>query len=499
MRGSRRNYFSVSLCAAAALALVLAQAACASAIVLRPDADKASTGWAVVGAPTAWQALDDNVVETETPSGVDYITSSATTGYRRVDMSTANIAGAAIANPTVWWYTPTSATTEVQVYGTGGGPIAKGTAGGIGWHSLSLKLDGTQSQLNALYLDFRPSGAAATRSVSAAFIRLTVEPRVYWGAWIDGDVYTEEGKEPWGDAPWDSATWSTFTKHAGKSPSIIHFGQPPPWVQKTFASTPFTLAEAGGAIPLVDMASDADWFPTHVTLKDIAEGHQDAQLRTWAVEVAKFGRPFFFRWNWEMNGTWFPWGKQAVENPADYIAAWQRFHNIAEEKGATNITWVWCPNVAKGAGGETSITAYYPGSSYVDWTCIDGYNFGTNPIKPGGWTSFVNLFQSTYNTLVSNYPSKPIMIGEVGATESGGSKAGWISDAFETQLPLNFPKIKAINWFNWNVEEGEGRWDWPIESSATAEAAFLKGISLPYYSTNSFGGLPALTRIQPLP
>src|SRR4249919_343413 len=241
------RYLKFALSVAAFLVFILPQSTEAAPVILRPDADKASTGWTAVGAPTAWQALDDNVVETEVPSGSDYITTSEASGYRRVDLSTVSLAGVTIENPTVWWYTPTSATTEVQVYGTGGAPIAKGTASGVGWHSLSLKLAGTQTQLNALYLDFRPSGGAATRSVSAAFVRLILEPKIYWGAWIDGDVYTKEGEEPWGDAPWDSATWSAFKKHAGKSPSIIHFGQSPPWVQEKFDSAPLKLAEADGA------------------------------------------------------------------------------------------------------------------------------------------------------------------------------------------------------------------------------------------------------------
>ena len=101
--------------------------------------------------------------------------------------------------------------------------------------------------------------------------------------------------------------------------------------------------------------------------------------------------------------------------------------------------------------------------------------------------------------LLSLAPSKPIMIGETGSTDVGGAKAGWISDLLGSQLPATFPRIKAINWFNWNIEEGGGRREWQIESSPSAQAAFAKAISSPYYAANTFGNLPPLARIQPLP
>ena len=175
--------------------LVYAPAASAYTAVLRPNADLASTGWSIVGSASAWGALDDPVTETETPSEADYITTNATTGYRRIGMSTTKVGLGAVSKPTVWWYTPTSAAVRIQVYGTTGGAIASTTASGIGWHSLTFPLTGSQAQVDALYLDFRPTEAAATRIVSAAFIRFSVEPRVLWGSWIDGDVYTTKEEE----------------------------------------------------------------------------------------------------------------------------------------------------------------------------------------------------------------------------------------------------------------------------------------------------------------
>jgi len=312
------------------------------------------------------------------------------------------------------------------------------------------------------------------------------KPTVYWGAWIDGDTYERPG-----DAPWDSGTWNLFESHVSKPVSIDHFGQPAPWSQ-AFSSEPLELTRNRGAIPLMDMSSSG------ATLKEISNGSRDASLTAWAKAAKSYARPFFLRWDWEMNGTWFKWGQEAAESPSTFVAAWKRFHNIVDENGATNVTWVWCPNTT--FTGSTSLTSLYPGSSYVNWTCMDGYNFGTNPLQPAGWKAFYEVFEPTYSQLISLDPSKPIMIGETASTELGGSKPSWIADGFGKDMSVNFPKIKAVNWFNWNIsEEGQPRWDWPVESSSASQASFANAISSPYYASNTFKELPPLTPIKPLP
>jgi hypothetical protein len=84
-------------------------------------------------------------------------------------------------------------------------------------------------------------------------------------------------------------------------------------------------------------------------------------------------------------------------------------------------------------------------------------------------------------------PSKPIMIGETASAEDGGSKAAWITDLLTTQLPTNYPQIKAVLWFNWNG--GDPSAQWPIDSSSTSQSAFAQGIASSYYTTNQFGSI----------
>jgi beta-mannanase len=91
----------------------------------------------------------------------------------------------------------------------------------------------------------------------------------------------------------------------------------------------------------------------------------------------------------------------------------------------------------------TPYSQLYPGSAYVDWTGLDGYNKGgTN------WRSFSSIFDSSYKSLLQLAPTKPIMISQIASEEKGGSKAAWITDLLTTQLP-RYPQIKAFSWFNW--------------------------------------------------
>lgn len=313
----------------------------------------------------------------------------------------------------------------------------------------------------------------------------TPDPSVYWGAWIDGDVYGRAA-----DAPWDTTTWDAFEADAGKRVSIVHFGQPAPWLQP-FTSGPLAAVRSRGAMSLLDMDPDG------ATLSDIASGAYDSQLSAWARAAREYGKPFFFRWSWEMNGTWFKWGAEAAADPSAYVAAWRHFHDLAAAQGATNVTWVWCPNTS--FKGSTSLGSLYPGDAYVDWTCIDGYNAGTG----GGagatdWRPFGQIFGGTYDELLALAPQKPVMIGETGSGESGGSKAEWIRDAF-SELPGDFPRIKAILWFNWNIVDSAGLHSWQIESSPAAQQAFATAISSPVYATDGYGNLPSLQPIAPLP
>jgi hypothetical protein len=322
--------------------------------------------------------------------------------------------------------------------------------------------------------------AAGQPSPATEEVRVTpMSSGAYWGARIDSESYGSGA-----DAPWGASTWDLFESHAGKRVSMLHFGQPMPW-QQSFSTVPFDLTVARGAIPLVSYSTD--------DLTSLENGSYDASITRWANAAKSWGKPFLLRFNWEMNGTWFGYGAQAKADPELYVNAWRHFHDVVQEAGANNVTWTFCPNVK--FSGSTPIASLYPGDAYVDWLCMDGYNFGTNPLKPAGWAGFYSVFKATYDELLGLAPSKPIVIAETASTGLGGEKAHWIMDALSTQLPFVFPQVRAVVWFNWNIAENGGRWDWAIESSTSGQSAFARAIASSYYETNQYGVLPSGTKV----
>lgn len=339
------------------------------------------------------------------------------------------------------------------------------------------------------------AGSASARSAATAVVTGATgggggggggSSPIYWGAYIEGSqTYSYLYGGTWGNAPWDSTTWNKFEANAGKKVSIVHWGLGTPWANdfNHWKST-FELVRARGDLSLADMTTGS------VALRDIASGKYDTPLKTWMQEAAAYGHPFFLVLDVEMNGTWEPYSPGVNGNTAsDFVNMWRHVHDLATQAGATNITWVWAPNVDP-RGLFTPYSQLYPGSSYVDWTGLDGFNMD-------GQSSFNWLYGSSYNALLQ-LAAKPIIITQMASTEGGSGKAAWISDAFSTQLPQNFPQIKAVVWFNWRFDQG-GTWmPYEIESSASSQSAFRTAIASSYYAAGgAYGNLPLLSKINP--
>jgi Glycosyl hydrolase family 26/Fibronectin type III domain len=317
---------------------------------------------------------------------------------------------------------------------------------------------------------------------------------IYWGGYVEGkQTYNYLFGGTWSNAPWcDPGTQCPlprFASDSGKSPSVEHWGMC--WTC-SFDSGIANAVVARGDVPAIDWANDSS-----ASDADIAAGKYDAQVKTVASAMAAFGHPMFLLFDEEMNGTWYPYSPGVNGNTAaSFVAMWRHLHDIFVQAGAKNVTWVWVPNVDP-SNIFTSFASLYPGDSYVDWTGLNGYNWGSG----GGntWMTFNQVFAPSYKALLSLAPTKPVMIGEVASEETGGNKAAWITDMLTTQLPQNFPQIKAVLWFNWRVYEKSQYWNWEVESSSSAQSAFKQGIAASYYAAGGgFGALPLLTKIQPL-
>jgi glycosyl hydrolase family 26 len=255
-----------------------------------------------------------------------------------------------------------------------------------------------------------------------------------------------------------AGTINQTTLKLGRTPVIhlTYYG----WVTDWTGSV--TQADlAAGRIPLVN------WEPHNIDFAKIIDGSLDATIMARANASKALGKNFFLDFAAEMNGdeAW------SGNNAPQYVSAYRHIHDLFVAAGANNVVWVWCPNVTDTDGGNQTTMDYYPGDVYVDWTGVDGYNWGT---KNGGWQTFQQVFQNVYLLLATK--KKPILIGEMASAEVGGDKGKWIDDILPT-LRTSFPLIKGIVWFDINKEA-----DWRISSSPAAEASFIRMANDPYFN-----------------
>lgn len=226
-----------------------------------------------------------------------------------------------------------------------------------------------------------------------------------------------------------------------------------------------------GAVPMITWMPVISARPKANLLTEIVNGQWDAYINGWingfkkwrsAVPAGRQSR-IMLRFGHEFNGIWYPWSN----DPQNFKAAWHYIHDKFElAKINPYIDWVWCANNTD-VDNVKDITQYYPGDLYVDWTSLDGYNFGSN-YSWSTWKSFDQTFSAPYNKLVDNYPTKPIIIAEVGVTEptdlpnptygqdgndwdNTESKEVWVADMF-TRIVQSYPAIRAVTWFNINKE-----------------------------------------------
>lgn len=264
--------------------------------------------------------------------------------------------------------------------------------------------------------------------------------------------------------------WDAWTTRVGKRPLYVMWFAD--W-SSGFQGYAVTNAYSRGATPIVtwEMKNRQQDIP----YADVLSGRWNKYLDTWAAAAKADGRPLFVRLGHEMNGDWYGWS--GARNGASATAAlrfidtWRYVHGRFARAGVTNVTWVWCPNHESVPNADWNAPErYYPGDAYVDWTCADGYNWGTSQtLANAGWTSrwqsFDAIFADVYGRVTAAAPTKPFMIGEFASSETGGDKAAWIADA-AARLPA-YPQLRALVWFNYAKET-----DWRVESSAASLDAF---------------------------
>jgi hypothetical protein len=132
------------------------------------------------------------------------------------------------------------------------------------------------------------------------------------------------------------------------------------------------------------------------------------------------------------------------------VKIWRHIHGIFAAVGATNVTWVWCPNINISGSEYGPMGPLYPGHEYVDWTCLDGYKLGWRRLEQPQLAVHWLLQQHHRH----DRPKQAYAHRGDCSTESGGSKSEWITSMF-TSLASSYPKVHGLLWFN-KINEGLG-------------------------------------------
>ncbi|MFT4029599.1 MAG: glycosyl hydrolase [Protaetiibacter sp.] len=299
-------------------------------------------------------------------------------------------------------------------------------------------------------------------------------------------MYTEQ-------APYNWATLDATSVKVGALPSMVgYFGG---WDEE-FRPDAVTRAWTRGMLPMltwesrpIDAQNDTVTEPDY-SLPLIIDGAFDEYLHRYAQAIVATGLPLAIRLDHEMNGIWYPWaetdGSGASINgnsPGDYVEMWQHVHDIFEQEGANELViWVWAPNridnLPKANRGVEFLQALYPGDDYVDWVGMSGY------LRPPYTDTSSYTFDATFGATLSQLRTitdKPIILAEVGASETEGHKPEWVTSFFEALAAPENDDIIGFSWFSLAVTtyvEGERATnDWRIDSRADSLAAFSEGLA----------------------
>jgi len=213
------------------------------------------------------------------------------------------------------------------------------------------------------------------------------------------------------------------------------------------------------------------------SLVKLIQGEYDYILREWARQFKDLGDPVFVRFGNEMNGDWSTWSAWYFGKDTDiYKMAWEHVYRLFKDEGAANVLFVFNPHDRSFPDFKwNNYLLYYPGDQTVDWIGLTGYNNGTSH-SADVWRGFNDIYAPLYREYMHYFGEKPFMITEFSSNETGGDKAAWIRECFQS-LAGRYPNIKIAVWFN----QVDGKWLYNLDSSPQSRDAFKAGLQDPRY------------------
>jgi mannan endo-1,4-beta-mannosidase len=252
--------------------------------------------------------------------------------------------------------------------------------------------------------------------------------------------------------PGSLAPVRSFAASVGRKPNVI--GQYIGW-RTAFDARAAASAWSYGALYYIV------WEPYGTSAGTIAAGHSDAYITQFGRAVRALNLPVVISFGHEMNGNWYPWGVGQT-SAADFVAAWRHIHNLFTAAGASNVIWLWNPNVIS-ALPQVQLQPYYPGDAYVDWVGVTGY-FATT-----GSHSFKGLYGATMSE-IRRFTAKPFIIAET-AVETGPAETASVRSLFSGIAHRS--RVLGLVWFDYD----KAGVNWRVESRPVVQAAISKDLA----------------------
>jgi beta-mannanase len=303
-----------------------------------------------------------------------------------------------------------------------------------------------------------PASASASPSpthTTATAAQIESEPGKYFGV-----------TSP--DVPFSAPAFTDIAKSATVSPNMIEYYVN--WTQ-SFNSVNVFNSYADGALPVITWepfnggtTGNTNLDQPAYALSTIIDGKHDTYITQFAEAVKAAKVPIAIRFMHEMNGNWYPWSIGVNGNTsAEYVAAWKHVWNVFQTVGATNVIWIWAPNVLRGAQNDVKLADVYPGDQYVNWIGMSAYEDYES--------TATQLLNPTLDD-IRQFTQKDVLITETGA-QPNTNKVAWITN-FLQWLPQQQNVIGFI-WNEYTLPEG-ARAAWGFDADPESLQAFRTGI-----------------------
>lgn len=319
-----------------------------------------------------------------------------------------------------------------------------------------LKVEGN----NSFSTDFKPKpNSKWNKETKNLYKKICNSDKTHWGVFIDGAYQKKEKYEKLQQLEKELDFEFDFSLHY----VLLGWEFPTDKMEKFYKDgkiTELTLQ--------VSYFNNDHLFGENINL-NMYDGQVDESIRKFARGAKKFGHPFLFRINNEMNSDWVNYsGVAALSDPEIFIENWRRIYNIFDEEGVDNAIWIFNPNAEDCPPAHwNSYISYFPGSEYVHMIGMTGYNTGEyyKDVYNEKWRTFDEIYKEPYEKYINVFGKYPFIITEFASSSVGGDKAQWITDMFKSIK--KYKNIKMALW--WSHADFDMR------------PEFYKNIARPYF------------------